>query len=180
MPLNRNIITDEDVAHYLAAQAGQGPLPRTLAGSAPGQNALNPPTADDYITKLIKYVPPEVVGAYLFLNTLITQNEAAGTTARAGWLLALLVVSVAAAALYASSVLGVVRPEQIAMTAIGTAVYIFAIGGWFATTTWYHPWYGTAVLPIFALAVAMLRLPPLPPEVDVRTVPGGAQPGGGS
>jgi len=100
----------------------------------------------------------------LFLSTLITQNEPAGSTARSGWLLTLLILMIVAGCAYAHFALNVVRRPQIAMTAIGTAVYIFAIGGWFSTTTWYHPWYGTALLPFFALAVGMLRLPPLPTE----------------
>jgi hypothetical protein len=36
--------------------------------------------------------------------------------------------------------------------------------GWFATTTWYHQWYSSIVLPVFALAVAIIKLPPLPAE----------------
>jgi len=65
---------------------------------------------------------------------------------------------------YDLRVLNIVRGRQIAMSIIGTAVYVFAVGGWFATTTWYHQWYASIVLPVFALLIAILKLPALPED----------------
>ena len=29
---------------------------------------------------------------------------------------------------------------------------------------WYHQWYASIVVPVFALLIAILKLPPLPPD----------------
>jgi hypothetical protein len=50
------------------------------------------------------------------------------------------------------------------MSIVGIAVYVFAVGGWFATTTWYHQWYASILVPIFGLVIAILKLPALPED----------------
>ncbi len=178
MPINRNIITDRDAA---VVNDPDKPNPLALAANPPAMAAQGNATADDYMTKLLKYLPPEVVGFYLFVSTLITQNEAVGSTLRSGWLLGLLLFSVIAACFYDWLVLKVERPLQIAMTGIGFVVYVFAIGGWFTTTTWYQVWYGSVALAVFAIAIAMVPVPALKtaPAVDAAAAaadPAGAEP----
>lgn len=182
---NRNIITQAD-ANTLAAATTPGALPKSLAerppagftalvatatggtaptpataaaGAAPG--GITPPTEDDYLTKLLKYVPLEVVGAYLFLAGVIDSNVTQPHD-HAWWLGGLLVGVLVLTIPYDIRVLGVVRAKQIAISVVGLAVYIFAVGGWFATTTWYHQWYASIALPIFGLGVAIVKLKPLP------------------
>jgi hypothetical protein len=185
---NRNVITSKDVENLVAAAAGPGNIPKTLdvnppagapvpaagappAGAPPAGGAPPPaagalggvtvPTADDYLTKLLKVVPLEVLGAYLFLQGVVTGNVTAGSDL--SWWLGVLLVGVIVLSIpYDIRVLNVVRPLQIAMGALGLAVYVFSLGGWFATTTWYHQWYGSIALPLFALLVAIVRLKPLP------------------
>jgi hypothetical protein len=186
---NRNIVTSEDVANAIAApspdklpvtfvvnppagvvrvladDAGGGAPPAPPAPGAPAPpvppGGVTVPTADDYLTKLLKYVPLEVLGAYLFIAGVIDSNVT-DQRAHAWWLGALLIGMLVITAVYDWRVLGVVRPGQITMSLIGLAVYIFAIGGWFATTTWYHQWYASIALPLFGLLVAIVKLKPLP------------------
>ena len=68
-------------------------------------------------------------------------------------------------AVYDVRVFNIARPTQVAMSVIGFAAYIFALVGWFATMSWYQPWYAALVLPAFALLVAIVRLKPLPQPV---------------
>ena len=65
---------------------------------------------------------------------------------------------------YDRRVLNIARWGQVAMSVIGLAVYVFALGGWFATTTWYHQWYASLLVPAFGLLVAIFRLKPLPAD----------------
>lgn len=177
-------MTQADAAH-MATAAGPGDLPRSFASSPPfgisshvvskdvialatggepaatGAGGVAVPTEDDYLTKLVKYVPLEVLGAYLFLASVITSNVS-DPHDRAIWLGSLLVGVVVLSVPYSIRVLGIVRPMQIAMGAIGLATYVFAVGGWFATTSWYHQWYASFVLVAFGLLVAILKLKPLP------------------
>ena len=174
---NRNVITAEDVAHVVAASAPTQ-LPRTLdtnppSGAVPALTAgggppppaapggVTVPTADDYLTKLAKYVPLEVLGAYLFMAGVIDSNVS-DRHDHAWWLGGLLIAMLIIAAIYDLRVLSIVRFGQIVMSVIGLAVYVFALGGWFGTTTWYHQWYASIALPLFGLLVAVVKLKPLP------------------
>ncbi len=157
MRFDRNIITEADATRLRASA-----VPRTMKNieglSAP---TVSVPSADDYLTKLLKYLPLEVLGAYLFLTTLIKQNVV-GTSTLAAWLLSLLVFTVIVTCLYDYYVLHIKRAIQIMMSGVGIVIYVFASGDWFATTSWYHPWYGTAVLPIYGLMIQFIKLEPLP------------------
>ena len=181
MAFNRNIITSRDVERMRAARTADQ-MPVTLetapparrtpvaAGAVAGEqggesrapaDVAETATADDYLTKLQKYVPPEIVGAYVFVSVIITSNVAPGR-AVAWWLGSLLIAMVILTALYCRRVLQIKRVTQILVSCVGLVAYTFALGGWFATTTWYHLWYGSIVLPLFAFAVAILGLKPLP------------------
>jgi hypothetical protein len=121
------------------------------------------PSEDDYLTKVVKYIPPEVLAAYLFMAGVIDSNVT-GRHDHAIWLGGLLVGILVLTIPYDLRVLKIVRWSQIAMSVLGIAVYVFAVGGWFATTTWYHQWYASIVVPLFGLVIAILKLPPLPED----------------
>lgn len=185
--LNRNIITTADIEKLRTARRPEE-LPKTLdvqppagvvapaqivagnadeAGNPPPANPpaapgnVPVPSADDYLTKLLKYVPLEVLGAYLFIAGVV-QSNVSGKHDIAVWLFCLLIGFLLITVIYDLRVLKIVRVTQIVMSMVGLAVYIFSIGGWFATTTWYHQWYATIVLPLFGLLVAIIGLKPLP------------------
>lgn len=192
MRFNRNIIIQDDIERLLdpkrknpktltanppsgflptpapavAAQAAKAP-----SGAVPGGDGAQPaapggvavPSEDDYLTKVVKYVPVEVLAAYLFMAGVIDSNVSSKHD-HAIWLGGLLIGVVVLTIPYDLRVLNVVRWSQITMSIAGIAVYVFALGGWFATTTWYHQWYASIVLPVFGLLVAILKLPPLPED----------------
>lgn len=151
----------------VAAQAGTSPTSGAEAGgggarpTAPGGMAV--PSEDDYLTKVVKYVPAEVLAAYLFMAGVIDSNVT-GKHAHAIWLGGLLIGVLVLTIPYSFRVLNIVRWSQIIMSIIGIAVYVFALGGWFATTTWYHQWYASIVVPVFGLLIAIFKLPPLPED----------------
>lgn len=180
--LNRNIVTEVDIRNYLDPDKG---IPETLdtnppagaappavgappaaaspaAGAAPG--GLPVSTADDYLTRLVKYIPPEVIGAYLLLAGLIKTNldgtDQAAELQR--WLGSLLIVMIVLTAVYDKVVLGIVRKSQIAMSIVGLIVYVFVAGDWFATMDWYQQWYSTFALVGFGFLVLFVKLPELP------------------
>ena len=162
MRFDRNIITEADAARRRPSAAPQKTEKiEGLHTLMVGPSAVSIPSADDYLTKLLKYLPLEVLGVYLFLATLIKQNVV-GASALATWLLWLLVLTVIVTCLYDYFVLHVKRAVQIFMSGVGIVIYVLASGDWFATTNWYHPWYGTAVLPIYGLMIQFVKLGPLP------------------
>ncbi len=163
MGFNRNIIIQSDVDRYMDPARRN---PKTLtanppAATAPGGVAV--PSEDDYLTKVVKCIPPEVLAAYLFMAGVIDSNVT-GRHDHAIWLGGLLIGILVLTVPYDLRVLKIVRWSQIAMSVLGIAVYVFAVGGWFATTTWYHQWYASIVVPVFGLVIAILKLPPLPED----------------
>jgi hypothetical protein len=192
MGFNRNIIIQADVDRYMdpgrrnpktltasppsgmvpalapahTAQAGAAPAGGVVAAApaaitAPGGVAV--PSEDDYLTKVVKYIPPEVLAAYLFMAGVIDSNVT-DKHDHAIWLGSLLVGVLVLTIPYDLRVLKIVRWSQIGMSVLGIVVYVFAVGGWFATTTWYHQWYASIVVPLFGLVIAILKLPPLPED----------------
>jgi hypothetical protein len=190
MRFNRNIIIQADIDRLmdpastdpktLAAEPPSGYVPSgalaqpAQGGAAPARAAATAtvsagpalggvavPTEDDYLTKVVKYVPVEVLAAYLFMASVIDSNVI-GQHDHAIWLGGLLIGTLALTVPYDVSILNVVRWQQVAVSVVGIAVYVFALGGWFATTTWYHQWYASIVVPVFGLLIAVLKLPPLP------------------
>src|ERR1700691_1745109 len=178
MGFNRNIIIQADVDRYmdpgrrnpktLTANPPGGLVPALAraqtaqAGAAPAGGGVGP-SEDDYLTKVVKYIPPEVLAAYLFMAGVIDSNVT-NRHDHAIWLGSLLVGVLVLTIPYDLRVLKVVRWSQIGMSVFGIAVYVFAVGGWFATTTWYHQWYASIVVPLFGLVIAILKLPPLPED----------------
>jgi hypothetical protein len=147
MRFNRNIINEADAAAM--ADAGATPSGITI------------PSEDDYLTKVVKYVPVEILAAYLFMAGVIDSNVT-GNHDHAMWLGGLLIGTVVLTIPYDLRILNIVRWQQVTVSVLGIAVYVFALGGWFATTTWYHQWYASIVVPVFGLLIAVLKLPPLP------------------
>jgi hypothetical protein len=165
--MNRNIITKADIAQMSAATTA-GDVPKTLgakppaapqAATAPGGAAV--PTEDDYITKLLKYIPIEILGAYLFMQTIVNSNVTT-SHAHAVWLLCLLIGAGILTFAYDHWVLSIVRLTQLLMSVLAFAVYVFAMGGWFATTGWYHQWYASIAVPTFVVLVGIIPVKPLP------------------
>jgi branched-subunit amino acid transport protein len=155
--VQRNIITPVDA---------QPPKPRITRGDAPSAPTAPPPglppAADDYWSRFLKYVPVEMISAYLILQGLVLSAYTSGSSARSWGLGVLLVLGAVGSYYFSRRVLGVMRPQQAAMSVLAFVIWCFAIGGWFATTDWYAGWMGTAAVVVFAVLVQILKLSPLP------------------
>lgn len=150
--MNRNIVTEDDIPGFrLEADTGRRPGARS---------------PDDYWARLVKYVPVEIIGAYLVvLGVLDTAYPDSGTPRRIA-LATLAVLSLVASWLFAQRVLNVVRQAQLAMTAVAFAVWVFATGGYFSTTAWWEPWMGTIAVVAFGVAARIVGLGPLPSQAE--------------
>jgi hypothetical protein len=172
--MNRNIITKADIAQMSAAETA-GDVPTTLdtkppasATQAGAPGGVVVPTEDDYITKLLKYIPIEILGAYLFMQTVVNSNVTT-KNAHAIWLLCLLIGAGILTFAYDRWVLSIVRVTQQLMSVLAFVVYVFAMGGWFATTGWYHQWYASIAVPTFVVLVGIIPVKPLPTPNSAKT-----------
>jgi hypothetical protein len=146
--LNRNILVEADFPELYLESASDDP---------------NRPTPDDYFTRLLKYVPVEIIGGYLIIAGVLESAYPSWGDARRVWLGALLVAGAVGSFFYAQRVNHVRRYTQLAMTSVAFTIWVFASGGVFAGAGWWHPWMGTIAVVVFGLLVRIVGLGPLPP-----------------
>ena len=162
--MNRNIIWEKDVAHARAKAA---------AGSR-ASGAPPPPDPDSRSERLLKFIPGEAIGLYLFLESAIKAAATPPESSGSGIISAnekqiLLWISLGVALvfnwLYLLRVWKVQRSSQRLISCVALVVYVFAGGGAFATYAWYKPLYGTLAL---AIAGAFLIFAPEPPGKPIN------------
>jgi hypothetical protein len=159
--VNRNIVTEQDAGGSVEESLSADGVAATL------------PRPDDYMDRLLKYLPAEVGGAYLIIAGLIGSGLAERPRVLQVLLAVLLVLGIAASWLFASRTLHVRRTQQLAMTALAFVVWVSATGGWFATLSWWEAWMGTIFVVVFGFLVRLVPVPPLPPD---SVGPAGAAP----
>lgn len=115
-----------------------------------GQPKVRP---DNYKQRLFKYIPAEVVVAYLALDTLIRptgENHLA-----LYWLV--FAFGVIATPLYLGRILHVHKLLQLAISTVAFAVWVFAIGGPFVYLDFYEPIYGGVLLVIYTFFIPIIE-----------------------
>jgi hypothetical protein len=120
--------------------------------------ALDPSTKEDtYIGKLVKYIPAEVVAAYVAATGAVKTAGASAPRESLLWLVATgMLVVTPIWVLVAATEPGKPRPAfQAGAAAVAFACWVFALGGPFESQGWYKPVYGTLVL-IFATLIIPL------------------------
>ncbi len=111
-------------------------------------------TPDDYLTRLIKFVPSEVVALYITLYALANSSRNEIAFDAVVW--AIFIVGIIATPLYLWRVAKVADWTQMIISTIAFVVWIFALGGPFSTLSWYHPVYGALLLPVYTFFVPII------------------------
>lgn len=145
--MRRDIVTAADVQSLIREAAVAGAL-------QPPQ----PPTPDQWYEQLVKYIPGEAISLYLAVEGIIKSAQMAGNELRF-WLAFDLVICMIFAWAYLRKVWNVRRKVQIAVSSVALVAYVFALGGVFATFSFYHAWQGSIVL---VVTTAFLALYPPP------------------
>lgn len=148
----RRIITEKDLAIQSQKQETVTTLGRTHVEHKQ-EPILQVP--DDYLTKVVKFVPAEIIAVYVAIDGLLKQASNPPEFARWAVFLALLAMT----GLYTWRFTRVknLSPAytQIAVSTTSFAVWVFALGGPFVFLSWYTPLYGSILLMLFTL------IPPL-------------------
>ena len=141
--MGRRVITSGDV---MAA-----PPVSDKATKAPPDTATTKP--DDYATRLLKYIPAEIVAAFLVISAML--NEAEDLAEVVPWIVfgVLLVMT----PLYLWRVTREKeKPLAMSHLVVGTiafAIWVFALGGPFADLSWYQTIYGSVLLIVYTLSI---------------------------
>jgi hypothetical protein len=139
----REVITTRDIQKFSQSEtAGKLPVGTTYI-----------PTKDGYFDRLFKYIPAELVAGYIFVQGVVRQLTDAGEVKVFQWLL--FIVFCVLTPLYLWRVQKVLKLQQHFISLLSFIVWAFALGGPFALYSWYNPVYGSILLPVFTLLVAI-------------------------
>ncbi len=132
--------------------------PRMISGrgKAAAQGPRDPDS--DYTTRLLKYLPAEVVVFYLAATSILNGVENTDPLKRpVGWALVGIGCVASPVSLF---LLGKPRGSawvNVAIATVSFPIWAFALGGPFATLPWYEPWLGGMLILVFTFAVGLYR-----------------------
>jgi hypothetical protein len=126
------------------------------AGLASAEDGTTARTPDEYGNRLLKYIPAEVVAVYLTLQGILQTTEV--PPQYLGWTVFIILLVLTPVYLY--RLMKVRNKMQLFISTVSFAVWVFTLGGPFATVSWYHPLYGALLLPLYTFAVALYEPAP--------------------
>ena len=139
----REVITSRDIQKYNQSET----TTKLPAGTT------YPVTKDGYFDRLFKYIPAELVAGYIFVLGVVKQLTDTREIKVFQWLL--FIAFCILTPLYLWRVQKVLKIQQHVISLLSFVVWAFALGGPFALRSWYNPVYGSILLPVFTLLVAI-------------------------
>ncbi|HLF16313.1 MAG TPA: hypothetical protein VI796_02640 [Candidatus Thermoplasmatota archaeon] len=128
------------------------------ARAAPGGEPPPPPGGkgpDTYTDRLLKYIPSETIALFVTLDGILLTVDEPPLFVWWAVFVALLLIT----ALYIGRVTwspqGRVAWIQVAISTLAMAVWIFALGGPFTNYTWYEPYMGAILVPLFTVGAPL-------------------------
>lgn len=129
--------------------------PVSALSAAPADSAPVSQQADTYLTKLVKYIPAEIIAVYIFISGILKSLEASAALQWVAFALLLVLTP-----LYMWRVTqDKTKPPawaQIIIASFSFAVWVFAVGGPFVTLPWYNTLYGSLLVAVYTLVVPMI------------------------
>jgi len=113
-------------------------------------------TSDNYISRLLKYIPSEIVMVYVSIEGVLRSAYSINPTRLEQGLWILAGVLIFLTPLWLWRVMRVKSFSHLFVSTISLLVWMFAIGGPFTTFDWYHPSLGAVALPLYTLLVPII------------------------
>lgn len=121
------------------------------------QAAGTPVPLDTYVDRIIKYIPADIVAAWIAITGLIAGATGVPKPTVLWVMFAIMTIAAFAWTLKETSVPG--RPPAImqsVLSAVSFVVWVFALGGPFADLPWYHALYGSLALIVATLVFGLI------------------------
>ena len=116
--------------------------------------------ADNYMSRVLKYIPTEIVMAYLSIDGVLRSCYNPNVWADRQMLIRLLwglsAVLTILTPLWLWRVMGVRRRPQLILSTLSVPVWLFALGGPFNLLNWYRPALGAIALPLYTLILPII------------------------
>lgn len=114
-------------------------------------------SVDGYLDRVVKYIPADIVAAYVFASGAIAASTVDDPEILLWIVSGVLAVITPIWILRMASSAGKPAPKTQAIVSLGAfCVWVFALGGPFAETSWYDPLYGSLLLVFYTLATALI------------------------
>jgi hypothetical protein len=116
--------------------------------------------ADSYMSRVLKYIPSEIVVAYISMDGILRTCYDPNVWADRQILLKLLwivsAILTVLTPLWLWRVMRVRRLSQLFISTISVPVWLFALGGPFSLLDWYRPALGAIALPLYTLILPII------------------------
>lgn len=140
--LKQLLDTPPPVSNSSAAGANLPPVPVPI----------KPIEADNYLSRLIKYIPTEIIAVYLTLHSVILSDKLGEIPVYICW--AIVAFGVLCTYLYLLRVQKVTKQMQLIISCGAFLVWALTLGG--PGFEWFQPIYGALLLPSYTLLVGIL------------------------
>jgi hypothetical protein len=161
--MGRQVVTQRDID--LAWKKQAEPMPDGLRRAVVAidgdgaDDATNPlPKSrgpDQFTDRLLKYIPAEVIIVYVSVEGLIRNAPANVPREKVLWVVFLFLLI--ATWIYLARVQHVNKKAQLVISTLAFAVWVFSLGGPFASFSWYEPFYGALLLPLYTFGISALK-----------------------
>ncbi|MCK5241137.1 hypothetical protein KAR34_01680 [bacterium] len=111
--------------------------------------------AQNYQDRLLKLIPSEIIGAYLFLQGVIPKEHGKWGTSIVVFILCIMTP------LYLKRIQNVNKKNQLVVTTISFLVWVYSFGGPFTFWGIYQPWLGSIILVLWTMTVPLVFAPTL-------------------
>lgn len=138
--MSREVVTRQDVKQGVSFEAAPGAAPATV---------------DQYADRLMKYIPGEVVSLFILLNGLAANAPETIPKVPLQW--GVFVILLVGTWFYLRRILNVTKWQQLVISTVAFVVWVFFLGGPFASLGWYDQFYGTFLLPLYTFAVGLIE-----------------------
>jgi hypothetical protein len=116
------------------------------------------PTVDNYFEKLLKNIPADIVAAWMLVSSLIASATGVPSSMILWIAFGVGVVLTALWTWKQTSIPGKkTAVTQICIATVAFIVWVFALGGPFASMAFYRPLYGSLLLILYTLVVALIN-----------------------
>ncbi|MGG6242140.1 hypothetical protein ACQ4N7_26275 [Nodosilinea sp. AN01ver1] len=118
---------------------------------------------DTYFDKVVKYIPADIVSAWVAVSGLVGGRTDIPVESIL-WIAFILGLVITAVWMWKQTSVPRKKPAitQISISTVAFAIWVFALGGPFANLDFYQPVYGSLVLILYTLLVALID----PPEEE--------------
>lgn len=116
-------------------------------------------SGDDYLGRLVKYIPAEIIGLYLATSRAIPTDAGKHQNEVGLWFVFGVTFAFTPIYMYAATSSRKRNPlfSQVTLATIAFPVWVFAIGGPFESLSWYKGWESSIILIFVTVALGLYR-----------------------